>query len=207
MFLCCSNLQKGILYCIILFNKGKPATLKQMENVATKHPAIDTKIADQMAVYVGTYGKYNDGSIYGAWIDLTLIKDEEDFNDLCAEIHKDEQDPEFMLQDWQSIPNRYISESGLSAEFWDYLEAYNGTSNTEALQKFVDYGYSPENFSSYYMGEFDSEQEYAEALLDETGELEQIPQHLRYYFDYESYASDLFINDYLFIDGSVFQQH
>jgi antirestriction protein len=178
-----------------------------MKNVATKHPATQSLITNQMAVYVGTYGKYNDGSIYGAWIDLTLIKDEEDFNDLCAEIHKDEQDPEFMLQDWQSIPSRYISESGLSAEFWDYLEAYNGTSNTEALKKFVDYGYSPENFSSYYMGEFDSEQEYAEALLDETGELEQIPQHLRYYFDYESYASDLFINDYLFIDGSVFQQH
>jgi hypothetical protein len=178
-----------------------------MENVATKHPAIQSLITNQMAVYVGTYGKYNDGSIYGAWIDLTLIKDEDDFNELCEAIHYLENDPEFMFQDWQSIPSRYISESGFNAEFWDYLEAYNGTSNTEALQKFVDYGYSPENFSSYYMGEFDSEQEYAEALLDETGELEQIPQHLRYYFDYESYASDLFINDYLFIDGSVFQQH
>jgi hypothetical protein len=52
-----------------------------MENLTTKHPAIHTKITDQMAVYVGTYGKYNDGSIYGAWIDLTLIKDEEDFNE------------------------------------------------------------------------------------------------------------------------------
>jgi hypothetical protein len=57
------------------------------------------------------------------------------------------------------------------------------------------------------MGCYDSEQEYAEALLEETGELNEIPEHLRYYFDYESYASDLFINDYLFIDGFVFQQH
>jgi antirestriction protein len=178
-----------------------------MENLTTKHPAINTKITDQMAVYVGTYGKYNDGSIYGAWIDLTLIKDEDDFNELCEAIHYLENDAEFMFQDWQSIPSRYISESGFSAEFWDYLEAYNGTSNTEALKKFVDYGYTPENFSSYYMGEFDSEQEYAEQLLDETGELEQIPSHLRYYFDFEKYADDLFINDFVFIDGSVFQQH
>jgi antirestriction protein len=57
------------------------------------------------------------------------------------------------------------------------------------------------------MGEYDNEQEYAEQLLAETGDLDQIPHHLRYYFDYESFARDLFINDYLFIDGSVFQQH
>jgi antirestriction protein len=178
-----------------------------MENLTTTHPAIQSKITDQMAVYVGTYGKYNEGSLFGAWIDLTLIKDEEDFNELCSAIHYLEEDAEFMFQDWQSIPSRYISESGLTASFWDYLEAYNGTSNTEALEKFVSYGYNPEDFSSYYMGEYDNEQEYAEQLLAETGDLDQIPHHLRYYFDYESFARDLFINDYLFIDGSVFQQH
>jgi antirestriction protein len=178
-----------------------------MENLTTTHPAILSKITDQMAVYVGTYGKYNEGSLFGAWIDLTLIKDEEDFNELCSAIHYLEEDPEFMFQDWQSIPSKYISEDGLTASFWDYLEAYNGTSNTEALEKFVSYGYNPEDFSSYYMGEYDNEQEYAEQLLAETGDLDQIPHHLRYYFDYESFARDLFINDYLFIDGSVFQQH
>jgi len=177
-------------------------------NKVTTHPAINSKvITDQMAVYVGTYAKYNDGSIYGAWIDLTKIIDEEDFNELCKAIHYLEEDPEFMLQDWQSIPSKYISESGLNSEFWEYLEVYQGTDNTEALKKFVEYGYEPHNFSSYYMGCYDSEQEYAEALLEETGELNEIPEHLRYYFDYESYASDLFINDYLFIDGFVFQQH
>jgi hypothetical protein len=87
----------------------------------TTHPAINSKvITDQMAVYVGTYAKYNDGSIFGAWIDLTLIQDEEDFNELCKAIHYLEEDPEFMFQDWQSIPSKYISESGLSSEFWEY---------------------------------------------------------------------------------------
>ena len=177
-------------------------------NKVTTHPAINSKvITDQMAVYVGTYAKYNDGSIFGAWIDLTKIIDEEDFNELCKEIHYLEEDPEFMFQDWQSIPSKYISENGLSSEFWEYLEVYQGTDNTEALKCFVDYGYEAQNFSSYYMGRYDNEQEYAEALLDETGEINEIPQHLRYYFDYESYANDLFVNDYLFIDGFVFQQH
>ncbi|MEL6257053.1 MAG: antirestriction protein ArdA [Bacteroidota bacterium] len=32
---------------------------------------------------------------------------------------------------------------------------------------------------------------YAEHYLEETGQIEQIPEHLRYYFDYEAYARDL----------------
>ena len=34
--------------------------------------------------------------------------------------------------------------------------------------------------------------EYAEQYLEETGILNEIPQHLRYYFDTEAYARDLF---------------
>lgn len=53
-----------------------------------------------------------------------------------------------------------------------------------------------ENFEEAYQGEWDSEREYAENLLDDLGELDKIPEHLRYYFDYDAYTRDLFINDY-----------
>ena len=49
------------------------------------------------SIYVGTYAKYNNGSIFGAWLDLTEYDDAEDFYKACAELHKDEQDPEFMF--------------------------------------------------------------------------------------------------------------
>ncbi len=51
-------------------------------------------------IYVGTYHKYNNGSIAGAWIDLENLSEEE-FYSKCKELHKDETDPEFMYQDFE----------------------------------------------------------------------------------------------------------
>ena len=55
-------------------------------------------------VYVGTYRKYNEGSIEGKWLDLADYTDKADFYEACADLHKDEQGPEFMFQDWEGIP-------------------------------------------------------------------------------------------------------
>ena len=41
-------------------------------------------------VYVGTYGKYNAGSLFGEWLDLSDYSDKEEFYDACRELHKDE---------------------------------------------------------------------------------------------------------------------
>ena len=53
-----------------------------------------------MKAYVGTYGKYNEGSLEGKWLDLEDYTSYEEFCDACKELHKDEKDPEFMIQDW-----------------------------------------------------------------------------------------------------------
>ena len=52
------------------------------------------------AVYVGTYHKYNCGSLYGMWVDLTSFLDYDDFMEFCHLLHIDEEDPEFMYQDY-----------------------------------------------------------------------------------------------------------
>ncbi|NCH73591.1 antirestriction protein ArdA [Cronobacter dublinensis] len=57
------------------------------------------------AVYVGTYHKYNCGSIYGQWFDLTDFDDEDEFQEACRALHANESDPEFMFQDWEG--NRF----------------------------------------------------------------------------------------------------
>ena len=43
-------------------------------------------------IYVGTYGKYNAGSILGKWFDLTDYSDKNEFNEACRKLHKDEKD-------------------------------------------------------------------------------------------------------------------
>lgn len=64
-----------------------------------------------MNVYVGSYGKYAEGNLHGAWVNIEEFISYEEFLSHCKEIHKDEEDPEFMFQDWENIPDGLISES------------------------------------------------------------------------------------------------
>ena len=75
------------------------------------------------SVYVGTYGKYNAGSIAGAWFDLEDYADYDDFIADCLNFHSDEADPELMFQDWQcELSGDYISESHIDSDLWKFLD-------------------------------------------------------------------------------------
>ena len=51
---------------------------------------MEAATLSEARVYVGTYGKYNNGSLFGAWLDLSDYSDKEDFYEACRELHKDE---------------------------------------------------------------------------------------------------------------------
>lgn len=73
------------------------------------------------AVYVSTYHKYNCGSISGKWLDPTEFDGQRDFYEACRALHADEWDAEFMFQDWEGVPSKFISESSIN---WDFIAAY-----------------------------------------------------------------------------------
>ena len=79
---------------------------------------MKTTALSEASVYVGTYGKYNNGSLFGAWLDLSDYADKEEFYEACRELHKDEEDAEFMFQDYENIPENLISESWISGNFF-----------------------------------------------------------------------------------------
>jgi len=75
-------------------------------------------------VYVGTFKKYNDGNLKGGWIDLAKCDSYEDFLSMCKNLHKDEKDPEFMIQDNEGFPDGLDCMEWLSEEeFADVKEA------------------------------------------------------------------------------------
>lgn len=74
---------------------------------------------DGARVYVGTYHKYNSGSLAGKWLTLADYANRDEFYAACRDIHKDEADPEFMFQDWEGVPSWMIGESHIDAEVWD----------------------------------------------------------------------------------------
>ena len=84
-------------------------------------------------VYVGTYGKYNSGSVAGAWIDLSDCASYSDFLAKCKDTHKDERDPEFMIQDTEGFPDGLSCMEWLSeAEFNDVKAAMKEEAQEEA---------------------------------------------------------------------------
>ena len=158
------------------------------------------------AVYVGTYHKYNCGSIAGQWMHLEDFDNKEEFLEACQELHKDEMDPELMFQDWEYIPKSMVGESWVSEGLWDFI-LYDA--DYSAKQAFIEwYGeWNADVFEESYQGEYDSELAFAEQLVDDLGYLEQMPEQLQFYFDYEKFSRDLFINDYWFEDGHVFNRN
>ena len=74
------------------------------------------------AIYVGTYHKYNCGSLYGKWMKLADYADKEEFYNACKELHKDEEDCELMFQDWEYIPEGMCGESWVSEKVWELFD-------------------------------------------------------------------------------------
>lgn len=79
----------------------------------------------------------------------------------------------------------------------------------EAFEAFSDaFGNeSIESFKERYMGKWESEKDFAEHIIDECYNLDDMMGHLASYFDYEAYARDLFIDDYYFTDVYVFRRY
>lgn len=127
-------------------NEGVDVTPEEQEEYDELKDSYDledyiAKDENSPMVYVGTYGKYNGGDVYGEWLDLTKFTDVDEFVDVCKVLHGPG-DHEFMIQDYQNFPKALYSES-LSMDL---------------MQKAIDYA----NLDS-------DEQEFVEAYADAWG--------------------------------------
>lgn len=96
----------------------------------------------QPRVYVGTYKKYNEGSLKGGWLTLTDYKDYQSFVSACRKLHQDEHDAELMIQDTSNMPDGLdCSEWIDETDFNDILEAVAVESMSEDIPKIqvIDY--------------------------------------------------------------------
>ena len=142
-------------------------------------------------IYVGTYAKYNNGSIKGAWLSVEDYTDRDDFIEACAKLHSDEDDPEFMFQDYEGFPEAFYSESEIDEELWAWLDLDDDDRELlAAYQHGVDQDGTIEQAQDAFAGKADTEADWAAEWLEETGGLEGVPEHLQNYIDYEAYARD-----------------
>ena len=108
------------------------------------------------SVYVGTYGKYNDGSLCGLWIDLSSFNAYDDFIDFCKAIHADEEDPELMAQDYEGFPRQWYNGGFMSEDDFDNILEYSDMCDKhgqEAVDDYMEFHDELDNFEEAYCGE------------------------------------------------------
>lgn len=119
---------------------------------------------------------------------------------------------EYAVHDYDGVPGSWGEHPDLEklVEFARLYEEHG-----EAFALFVDDEggeVDEERFLDRYQGTHDTEAAWAEQFLEDTGGLSEIPENLRYYFDFDAYARDARLNgDVTFIRGSeglhVFWNH
>lgn len=162
-------------------------------------------------IYVGTYAKYNAGSINGAWLDLENYSDKEAFLAACAELHKDETDPELMFQDYEGFPRSFYNEGCVSDDLFAWLEL--DEDDRELLAVYCDNVDSAGDIDAAreaFAGKANTKADWAAEWLEETGGLDGVPKHLANYIDFEAFARDAELGgDVTFVrhDGDLWVFH
>lgn len=158
-------------------------------------------MTDRPQIYVGTYGKYANGSIAGAWVSLDEHDTEESFYAAARALHKNEHDPELMFQDYEGFPSDLYGESHLDERLWEFLALDEHDREVVSAWLSENGGTdSIEYIKDSYLSRADSWQDYVDVYVDEHI-LPDIPESLRHYFDYEKYGRDL-RHDYTVADVS-----
>lgn len=125
-------------------------------------------------LYVGTYAKYNNGSIFGKWICLANYEDVSCFFDYCKLLHFDESDPEFMFQDVEGLLDSWYCESYIDPAIWDILSLDKDV-QLQVLIYHQATGYSPQQCLDDYENMFYfAEQDAWNTMLELYPQVQQI---------------------------------
>jgi len=155
-------------------------------------------------VYVGTYAKYNNGSISGEWLTLSNYVDAEDFLIACQELHQDEHDPEFMFQDIDGEHFGMISESSIDDSLWELINTLDDDEAEiyAAYRKNFDGSWA--ECQDAYSGKYDSDEAFAEDMAEQCGMLQDKVSWPYTCIDWEWAAREL-MYDYIEENGHYFR--
>ena len=171
---------------------------------------LHTGIPDNNAcVYVGTYHKYNCGSLDGAWVDLESFHNVRELMKFLYRLHADEAEPEFMVQDYMNFPRRFYSESMNEHDFAELFKWLNlDTEEREMCAEYwkeIDESASIDEIADRLVWSGDSN-EYFDELAEEALSDYNVPNFLQYCFDYEKWR-EMCGYDYIATRNFVFTRY
>lgn len=114
-----------------------------------------------------------------------------------------------MAQDYECFPREWYNEGFITEEDFDNIKEYwemREKHSVEAVDAFMDWGAEKlEHFEDCYLGEYDSEEDYARQYIADCYDLDRLMGSLSNYFDYEAFARELFMYDMYYDNGHVFR--
>ena len=163
-------------------------------------------------IYVADLAAYNAGTLHGCWIDAN--QPAEELHQAIQAMLSESPEPiseEWAIHDYQGFGSFRLGEfediesvsalAQLIGEFGGVVAsaAWEHTGGGAAQAR--------EFLEEKYQGSWDSLEAWAEDLLANSGELGQVPEHLRPYIDIASYARDLELNGEVFTVEDGHQVH
>ncbi|MEE9186642.1 MAG: antirestriction protein ArdA [Bacteroidota bacterium] len=169
---------------------------------------------DTPRVYVACLAAYNNGKLHGTWIDA-----HQDADDIRAEIAamlKESPEPdaeEWAIHDFENFGGLRLSEGEDIEQLVELAELI--TEHGDVFAKLVDHvgglqylEHAKTLMEEEYAGAHGSLEDFACELLEDTGQLESVPENLRPYFDCEKFGRDLELGGDVFtVDGENGQVH
>lgn len=151
-------------------------------------------------LYVANLGKYNEGNLVGNWIELPKSEDEiKQF--LSEQVGINEQYEEWAIHDYEKdIDGLKIGEYDNIYELNELAQQMEDLDENQlkALSAFLQDGCKIEdaiehvNNGDYFVfSDCNDMSDVAYQYIDETGVLNNVPEQLQNYFDYEAYGRDM----------------
>lgn len=162
----------------------------------------------EMQVYIANLGKYNEGELIGAWFTPPI-----DMEDVKERIGLNIEYEEYAIHDYE-LPfdiGEYtpISEINRLCALAQELEGTPIEGEMKEIQRtffdsFEELVEHKDDIICY--PDCDDMEDVARYLIEETGDLGEVPSHLQNYIDYESFGRDLELNgNFLVTSHGVFE--
>ena len=187
---------------------------------------MDTTTKAPARICYNSLTDYNAGRLVFKWFDLDGVTFEEHgeelqewLKDLTDNAADGELREEWEVADYDNVPRSLVENYGLEGffQYAEYVEEIGKPATDAALSldvlrwdhKLREFDYTPEDLRDIYYGSFDSwnvAEQLALDYADNSCLLNEIPEHLQGYFDFDSFGKDLLIDSYTEENGHVFQR-
>lgn len=173
-----------------------------------------------MKVYATCLASYQKGFLIGEWIELGI--DEDELNHTIKRILKMGEEAcndgdiheEYFLTDWEGEEFFQVREYTNVYELNKEVVRFNELDLDDCSKKCVSFLMSEnivsnldealEKYEDCLIYEDMSFLDLSFQIVDEQFSLDELPQFVSNYFDYEKFASDLELDNYTAIDGDIF---